>query len=257
MKAITFVYSIFCYTFFFATFLYVAGFIGSYIVPKAINDGVEMATLPALLINVLLLSIFAIQHSVMARPAFKEKWVKMIGKSAERSTYVLFSSLALALVLWQWRPMTATIWEVENQLPYYIIWGVHISGWVILLLSTFMINHFELFGLKQTYENLVGKRPSQSSFTVRYFYQLVRHPIMLGFLIAFWATPNMTTGHLLFTWVCTLYIYVAVRFLEEKDLKAEFGEEYEKYQQRVPMLIPFSKIKRTPEVYPKQVSQSN
>ncbi|MEM6700918.1 MAG: methanethiol S-methyltransferase [Bacteroidota bacterium] len=244
MKAMTFAYSIFCYAFFFGVFLYMIGFLNGFIVPKGINDGVEMENIPALLINVLLIAVFSIQHSVMARPSFKAWWTKIIGKAAERSTYVLFSSLALVLLFWQWQPMTTTIWDVQNESLRYVILGIHGLGWTILFLSTFMINHFDLFGLKQAYENMIGKRPAESAFTVRYFYQLVRHPLMLGFLIAFWATPTMTAGHLLFTSVCTFYIYVAVRFFEEKDLEAEFGADYKLYQAQIPMLIPFTKIRR-------------
>jgi len=243
MKAITFIYGIFCYVCFLVAFLYAAGFVGDILVPKAINDGVEIANVPALLINLLLLSVFAVQHSLMARPVFKEWWIKIVGKAAERSTYVLFSSLALGLVFWQWQPMTSIVWEVQNEIIRNLLYGIYGLGWVIVLLSSFMINHFDLLGLKQVYENLVGKTFGNDKFKVNYLYQLVRHPLMLGFLIAFWATPTMTVGHLLFTVTCTLYIYIAVKFLEEKDLKKIHGDRYREYQRTVPMLIPFTKLK--------------
>ena len=162
----------------------------------------------------------------------------------ERSTYVLLSSLALLLIYWQWRPITTIVWEVENQILTYILLGFFALGWLIVLLSTFMINHFELFGLKQIYFNLKHRTASPSKFQTSYLYKIIRHPIMLGFIIAFWATPVMTVGHLLFAVVTTLYILVAVSYLEEPDLRKYIGERYETYQKEVPMLIPFTKLKK-------------
>ena len=178
----------------------------------------------------------------MARPVFKRWWEKIIGKVAERSTYILLSSLALALIFWQWQPMTMPIWTVDNTILSLVIQGIYFMGWFIVLLSTFMINHFELFGLSQIVDNLKNKVTKSPSFRINYFYGLVRHPIMLGFFIAFWATPTMTLGHLIFSLITTAYIVVAVKFLEEKDLKKALGTSYQDYQKKVPMLIPFTKF---------------
>ena len=244
MKALTFLYGIICYLIFLVAFVYAVGFIGNLVVPKTIDTGTEMALIPSLLINALLMGIFAIQHSVMARPAFKKWWIGIIGKSAERSTYVLLSSLALLLLYWQWVPVKTVIWSVEPGMWTQVVSGIYLLGTLIVLLSTFMINHFDLFGLKQVYENMIGKRPGDASFTTRYLYQLVRHPIMLGFLIMFWAAPTMTLGRLFFAAVCSLYIYIAVKFFEERDLKKVFGKTYKEYQKNVPMLIPFTKFRK-------------
>jgi len=240
-KFIAFIYGILAYLIFLISFLYAIGFVGSFIVPKAINSGTETPFLQALIINLLLLGAFAIQHSVMARPAFK-KWItKIISPAVERSTYVLLSSLALLLLYWKWQPMTAIIWEANNEIISAIVIGIFFLGWLIVFLSTFMINHFELFGLKQIFDNLKNKQPQSPKFQINFFYKIVRHPIMLGFLIAFWATPLMTVGHLVFAIMTTLYILIAVKYLEEKDLKEAIGKEYEEYQKEVPMIIPFTK----------------
>ncbi len=239
-----FIYGIIAYVLFLVAFLYAIGFVGNLLVPKGIDSGTETTLLNAVVINVILLSVFAIQHSVMARPAFKRWITKMISPAMERSTYVLLSSLALLLIYWQWRPITTVVWEVENPLLAYLLLGLFALGWLIVLLSTFMINHFELFGLKQIYYNLKQKQTSHAKFQTRYLYKIIRHPIMLGFIIAFWATPVMTVGHLLFTVVTTVYILVAVSYLEERDLRKHLGESYENYQKEVPMLIPYTKLKK-------------
>ncbi len=239
MKLLTFLYGIVSYIVFFLTFLYTAGFIANFFVPKSIDTGAESSLGTALLINTLLLSVFAIQHTIMARPGFKQWWTKIIGTAAERSTFVLFSSLALILLYWQWRPIKTIVWEVEDEMFRNIITGIYIFGLLVVLLSTFMINHFDLFGLKQVYENLTGKISSKSDFKTGYFYGLVRHPIMTGFLIMFWAAPTMTIGRLFFAIVTSLYIFIAVKYLEEKDLLNTFGEQYSDYKKKVPMLIPF------------------
>lgn len=210
-------------------------------VPKSIDSGNESALLPALLIDILLLSVFAIQHSLMARPAFK-KWITaFISPTIERSTYVLFSSLALILIYWKWLPITTIVWKADNETIALILTGLFFFGWLLAALSTFMINHFDLFGLKQIFDDLKGKITPSSKFQTNYLYKIVRHPIMLGYLIAFWATPVMTVGHLLFTATTTLYIVLAVKYLEEKDLRKSIGKEYEDYENKVPMLIPFTK----------------
>lgn len=238
-KTAVLVYGIISYIIFVISFVYAIPFVGDFGVSKTINTGVETSTVNAVLINLILLSLFAIQHSVMARFGFK-KWItQYIPNAAERSTYVLLSSLILLLIYWQWRPMTGTVWEIENQILSSLIYLIFAAGWVIVFISTFMINHFELFGLKQVYQNLQDKEITYEPFQVRYFYKFVRHPIIMGFIIAFWATPVMTTGHLLFAFVTTVYMVVAVKFLEERDLRRIHGEKYEEYQRNVPMLFPF------------------
>jgi protein-S-isoprenylcysteine O-methyltransferase Ste14 len=240
-KIISFIYGLIAYLIFLIAFLYAIGFVGNLIVPKTIDSGTETTFLTALLVNALLLSIFAIQHSVMARPAFK-KWITgVISPAIERSTYVLLSSLALLLIYWQWQPITTTVWKAENETIAAILTGVFFFGWLVVFLSTFMINHFELFGLKQIVDNLKGKITANPKFQTNFFYKIVRHPIMLGFLIAFWATPEMTVGHLIFSITTTVYVIVAVKYLEEKDLRKSIGKEYEEYQNKVPMILPFTK----------------
>ncbi len=244
MKNITiFIYGLLAYVLFLGAFLYAIGFVGNLLVPKTIDSGTEPSILTAVLINVVLLSVFALQHSVMARPAFKRWFTSMMSPAMERSTYVLLSSLALVLIFWQWQPITAIVWEVERPMLVYLMYGLFFMGYLIVLLSTFMINHFELFGLKQIYDNLKHRPAVHMQFQTNYLYKIIRHPIMLGFLIAFWATPVMTVGHLLFAGVTTAYILVAVTYLEERDLKKALGKKYEAYQKDVPMLIPFTKLK--------------
>ncbi len=241
VKSIAFIYGIIAYVIFLVAFLYAIGFVGNFIVPKTIDSGVESDFLMSIIINALLLSVFAIQHTVMARPAFKGWITKIISPAIERSTYVLLSSLALLLLYWQWQPMTAVVWHAENQIAANILTGIFFFGWLVVFLSTFMINHFELFGLKQIFDNLKSKEPTKTSFQTNFFYKIVRHPIMLGFIIAFWATPLMTVGHLIFTLATTIYIVIAVKYFEEKDLKKAIGKEYEDYQKKVPMFVPFTK----------------
>ncbi|MCX7548547.1 isoprenylcysteine carboxylmethyltransferase family protein [Xanthomarina sp. F1114] len=243
-KSIIFIYGIVAYCIFLVAFLYAIGFVGNLFVPKTIDSGVEPTLLKAILTNTILLSVFALQHSIMARPKFKEWFTSIFSPAMERSTYVLLSSLALLLVYWQWQPITTIVWEAENKIVVYFLYGMFFLGWLIVFLSTFMISHFELFGLAQIFNNLKNRQTPNPKFQTNYFYKIVRHPIMLGFLIAFWATPTMTVGHLLFTLVTTIYIFVAVKYLEEKDLKNFIGEKYENYQEEVPMIIPFTKVKK-------------
>lgn len=242
-KIISVIYGVIAYLLFLIAFFYAIGFVGNFYVPKSIDSGKTTTFFTALIINILLLSIFAIQHSVMARPAFK-KWLNsIISPAIERSTYVLLSSVTLFLIYWQWQPITTVVWKVENETIATILTGLFFLGWLLALLSTFMINHFELFGLKQVLNNLKGKftKTENPKFQANFLYKLVRHPIMLGYLIAFWSTPLMTVGHLLFTIITTLYIFVAVKYLEEKDLKNAIGKAYEDYQNKIPMIIPFRK----------------
>lgn len=239
-KSIEFFYGVIAYLIFLVSFLYAMGFVGNFIVPKSIDTGPSTTFMQAFIVDALLLGIFAIQHSVMARPAFKKWWTGIIPPVIERSTYVLLSSLALLLIYWQWQPMPSIVWKIENQTGAMVLTTLYFLGWLIVFLSTFMINHFDLFGLKQVFENLRNKEESNNGvFTTKFFYKIVRHPIMLGFIIAFWATPVMTLGHLVFSITTTLYILIAVKFLEEKDLRAAHGKTYEDYQKKVPMLIPF------------------
>jgi len=242
MKKLTaFIYGVIAYLVFLVAFLYAIGFVGNFIVPKSISSGTDSAFLPALLINLLLLSLFAIQHTIMARPAFKKWLAGIISPAIERSTFVLLASLLLILLYWKWQPLTTVLWHAENNSFAMIITGIYFFGWIVVFLSTFMINHFELFGLKQIVENFKNKHPQSPTFQVNFFYKIVRHPIMLGFIIAFWATPLMTVGHLLFAVITTVYILIAVKFLEEKDLRKSIGEKYVEYQKKVPMIIPFTK----------------
>jgi methanethiol S-methyltransferase len=234
---LTMAYGAFSYTVFLVAFLYAIGFIGNLIVPKSIDSGTATPLQEALLVNVLLLGAFAIQHSVMARRGFKKWWTKIIPKPIERSTFVLIASLVLLLLFWQWRPIPMRIWVVENSVGQIFLQALYFLGWLIVFLGTFMINHFDLFGLRQVYLNLRNREYTELGFRTPGFYKFVRHPIMLGFLIAFWATPVMTVGHLLFAVATTGYILIALQ-LEERDLVSHFGEQYQQYRRKTSMVIP-------------------
>lgn len=237
MRLIYFLYGIICYFIFFATFLYSIGFVGNFVVPKSMDTGVEVSLGMALLINILLLGVFAVQHSVMARQGFKKKWAKIIPPAIERNTYVLLSSLALLLIFWQWRPMDGVILDISNTGLGSVLIGISLIGWTIVLVSTFWLNHFELLGLSQAYSNLTGRKIQSSKFKTPGFYKYVRHPIYLGFTVAFWAAPVMTTAHLLFAIGTLGHTLVGILF-EEKDLVTMYGDEYKKYITKVSMLVP-------------------
>jgi methanethiol S-methyltransferase len=237
-RVVAFLYGLAAYLIFFLTFLYAIGFVSGLMVPKAIDTGAVVPLTEALVVDILLMSLFAVQHSVMARPQFKEWWTRYVPKSVERSTYVLLASLALVLLFWQWRPIPTVVWRIANPQVAAAIMGLSFVGWLLVLISTFLINHFELFGLHQVVNNLVGRPTPAVRFKTPVLYNVVRHPIYLGFIIAFWAAPVMTVGHLLFAAVTTAYIFVGI-FLEERDLVELFGDEYRRYKERVAMLVPF------------------
>ena len=243
MKRLLFLlYGVVCYFAFFGTILYAIGFVGNIIVPKTIDSKPETSLVNAILINASLLLLFALQHSIMARPNFKKWWTKIIPEPLERSTYVLLASLCVTLMMWKWQPMGGIVWSTENAVIKSILFITYLIGWSIVFLSTFLINHFDLFGLRQVWLYFRGIPYTHLPFRVPIFYRFVRHPLYFGFLIAFWSAPVMTAAHLLFAVLTTGYILTAIQ-LEERDLVKLFGEKYRNYRRWVPMIIPFSKKK--------------
>jgi len=232
------VYGIVAYVVFLGSFLYAIGFVGNLIVPKSIDSGAAGNPIEAVIVNLLLLGLFAAQHSVMARPAFKRWWTRFVPKSVERSTYVLLASLVLLLLYWQWGPIPGLVWSIDDPLWIAILNGVFWLGWAILLISTLLIDHFELFGLAQVYAAARKRELPPPVFRTPLFYKWVRHPLYLGFLLAFWSTPSMTWGHLLFAAGGTGYILLGI-FLEERDLVTLFGDQYRRYRGQVGMLLPW------------------
>jgi len=237
-KLVAFLYGIVAYLVFAVVIVYSLGFISGLVVPKTIDSGPAGPLVESIVINLVPMTIFALQHSVMARPQFKKWWTTVVPISVERSTYVLLASLALALVFWQWRPIPGVVWEAKDPTIAGSLLYLGLLGWVLVFFSTFMINHFELFGLHQVANNLAGKPMPPMKFQAPMLYNVVRHPIYLGFIIFVWATPVMTAGHVLFAAVVTAYIFVGIA-LEEHDLIAVFGDEYRRYRQRVAMIVPF------------------
>jgi protein-S-isoprenylcysteine O-methyltransferase Ste14 len=232
-------YGVACYLVFLVVFLYAVGFVGNLLVPKSIDSGGQVSLAEALPVDLLLLGLFAVQHSVMARPGFKRWWTRLVPSPVERSTYVLASSLLLALLFWQWRPMTGVLWEIQPPVVVFPVWVLFIGGWLMVLISTFLIDHFDLFGLRQVLLFATGKPYSPPAFRTPALYRVVRHPIMLGFVVAFWAAPVMTWGHSLFAGMTTAYILVGIR-LEERDLRTALGSAYEEYREQVSMIVPWA-----------------
>jgi methanethiol S-methyltransferase len=237
-RVLIIVYGTAAYLSFPAAFLYAIGFLGNIGVPRSVDHGVAAPLGEALAVNLALLGLFAVQHSVMARPGFKRWWTRFIAPSVERSTYVLIASVVLFVVFWQWRTMPAVVWQVTSPIWRAALWSLFWLGWLTVLAASFMISHFELFGLRQAYLAWRGRKPAiNNGFRTPLLYRLVRHPLMVGFLIAFWSAPRMTIGHLLFAIATTGYILIAVQF-EERDLAASLGQPYREYRRRVPMLVP-------------------
>jgi methanethiol S-methyltransferase len=256
----TLLYGIFCYLVFLASFLYAIAFLGDFGVPRTIDSGLQGSIGHALAINAGLLALFALQHSIMARSWFKRAWTRIVPPAAERSTYVLFSSVALILLFWQWRPIGGLVWQVTNGPTRIAIYGVYAIGWLLLLVATFLINHFDLFGLRQVYLHFRGQEYTGLKFRTPGLYRLMRHPIYFSWLCIFWATPRMTIAHLVFSVATTGYILMAIQ-LEERDLIRAYGDAYQRYKRQVPSILPVRFGRETsenklPQLNPGAVSQT-
>jgi methanethiol S-methyltransferase len=242
-RILSFLYGVGCYVFFFAVFLWLIAFVGDFVlgdvVTKTVSHGAPAGGLGAALVDIALLALFGLQHSIMARSAFKNWWTRIVPTHIERSTYVLASSLALALLMWQWQPVEGVVWRVENPLATCVLYGLFVFGWVFILIATFLTDHFDLFGLRQVYLNLARKTYTQVPFKTVFLYKFVRHPMMLGILIAFWATPEMTMGHLVFSAGFTIYVFIGIHF-EERGLMRALGLDYAAWRARTPMVIPLN-----------------
>jgi len=238
VRAIYLIYGLIAYLLFVVAFVYAIGFVGDLtVVPKGINDGAPVSLFAAVVIDVLLLGLFAVQHNVMARPWFKEWWTRFVPRPIERSTFVAAASLLLLVLYWLWRPIPDIVWQVDNAVGRAALWSLYFAGWAIVLYSSFVIDHFELFGLKQVWRSWRGEEHVSAPFSERSLYRWVRHPLMLGFVIAFWSAPTMTLGRLLFAVVTTVWVVIAIH-IEERDLVTLLGEPYRAYRKRTPMLVP-------------------
>jgi protein-S-isoprenylcysteine O-methyltransferase Ste14 len=235
-----FIYGVVAYAIFFPAFVYLFAFVGGYFVPKTVDSGTVGPLWPSILINVGLVALFGLQHAVMARPGFKRWWTQFVPQPIERSTFVLVATALIILLFWQWRPIPTVIWDIQHPVIRGVLHGLFLVGVIITLLSSFLINHFDLFGLRQVYLHLRQKPYTHDPFVLRSLYRLVRHPLMLGFLIAFWSSPTMTVGHAVFSGAFTVYVIIGIK-MEERDLVKFHGEEYRRYQRETPMLIPFAK----------------
>jgi protein-S-isoprenylcysteine O-methyltransferase Ste14 len=238
MRVVFFIYGLAAYVLFVAAFLYAIGFVGNFYVPKGIDSGAVGPVGTSIAVNVALLLLFAVQHNIMARRWFKDWWTRYVPRPIERSTYVLLASLILFLLYWQWRPMPETVWHVDGALGRTVLWTLYFGGFAIALYSSCVIDHFELFGLKQVWMHLTGREPSSAAFSERSIYRWIRHPLMFGFILAFWSAPTMSQGRLLFAIVTTAWILVAIQ-IEERDLAHFLGEPYRQYRRRTPMLLPW------------------
>jgi protein-S-isoprenylcysteine O-methyltransferase Ste14 len=239
-KSLFLIYGFAAYGIFFATYCYAVGFVTNLVVPTGLDSGPTSSLAYSLGINIGMLLLFSLQHSIMARPAFKKWWTRIVPEPIERSTYVLFSSLCLILIFWQWEPIGGVVWSVDSTAGRMILNGISLLGFGIVLISTFLINHFDLFGLRQVWLYFVGRKYEHLPFKTPFFYKYVRHPLYIGWMIAFWAAPVMTIAHFLFAALCTGYMLTAIR-LEERDLIQVFGDQYIRYKKLVPMLIPFKR----------------
>jgi protein-S-isoprenylcysteine O-methyltransferase Ste14 len=234
------VYGVVCYSIFFVTFLYMIGFLNNAVVPKGIDSGMRGAFALAMIVNVALFALFGLQHSIMARPGFKQRWTRIVPKPIERSTYTLLSSVILILLFWQWRPMPTYIWHVEAGAVRVALTGFCLVGFLIVLYTTFLIDHFDLFGLRQVFLHMRDTEYTHKPFMTPSLYRMIRHPLYLGWMIAFWSTPDMSVGHLLFAAMGTAYMLIAIP-MEEKDLAEFHGEDYKRWRESTPMIVPFTK----------------
>lgn len=239
MRILFLLYGVVAYALFLVAIVYGIGFVGNIWVPKGIDDGAQSSLLSAIVVNGSLLLLFAVQHNIMARPWFKEWWTRMVPRPIERSTFVALASLILLLLYWQWRPMPGTVWQVDNRIVAGVLWAVYFLGWGVVFFSSFVIDHFELFGLKQVWMHFLGREPATAAFSERSIYRWVRHPLMLGFILAFWSAATMSQGRLFFSVVTTAWILIAIR-IEERDLATYLGSPYSDYRRRTPMLLPLS-----------------
>ncbi len=232
-----FIYGVLCHLSFFAVYAYLIGFLGNFLVPKSVDSPATSSVPYALFINFLLLGMFALQHSIMARPGFKVFWTRIVPRPIERSTYVLVSNIVTVFLLWQWQGINVVVWNVEGDLGRYLLWGLFAAGWLLVPAASLMINHFDLFGTRQVWLYLRGREYTHMPFSTPMLYRHIRHPLYVGWTIAFWATPSMSLGHLLFAGVLSGYMALAA-LIEERDLVHFIGSQYEEYQRNVPRYLP-------------------